>query len=269
MQRRDNMKRRALVGLLSLVAATGVIGSGFASWYFGADDLTASSSLGVYTTVAGEDIGTLTANAIYDGDNNNEVADGNLWVIADQGGYKNADKEAYGLFFNATTKDHTSITSDNEIGLAVDTLIVTYSISEANYDTLRLAGLKGTFTATLEISSKASTYIQFVNGYDSITPKEAATSGEGESVTTTTNGVVSATTTKITYTYTVDFSVDTTGDYSKTFSIDVSTSDDGQNKLLQYVSGMKPTTKDDYIQMKDAIKDGILTVNYSFAVSVK
>ena len=263
------MKRRALVGLLALTGSVAVVGSGFASWYFGHESLTASSSIGVYTTVVGENIGTLTADAIYTGDNNNEVGKGHLWVIADQGGYKNASKEAYGLFFNATTEDHTTITKDSEIGLSVDKLTATYSISETDYDTLRLAGLKGTFTATLKITDKASTYIQFVSGYDSITPKDFTTSGEGENATTTTNGVIKALESEITYTYDIDFTVDTTGEYSKTFSIDVSTTDDGQNKLLQYKANQKPTTKDAYNTMKDAIKDGILTVNYSFAVSSK
>lgn len=266
------MKRKVLMSLLVVTGLTAVIGSGFASWYFGVNDLSAENNIGVYVAPMAENIGSLTASSTKDGDDQSWE---NLFVIFEQGGYSNLEDTTVGLSIGATNT--TEVTEDKFPGPSVKSLDATYSIKGKYFDQLRLAGLKGTFTATLEIPTNAQTYVKFDTEYDGISFSFANNEGKNSATGTYTT----KTATKIEYQYVIDFTdtdnvnygkgndADTAEDdiYTQKFSIDVSTSDTYKNALLQYNS--KPTTKEQYNSMKTALNDGALTVSYKFAVSAK
>lgn len=260
------MKRKVLMSLLVVTGLTAVIGSGFASWYFGVNDLSAENNIGVYVAPMAENIGSLTASSTKDGDDQSWE---NLFVIFEQGGYSNLEDTTVGLSIGATST--TEVTEDNFPGLSVKSLDATYSIKGKYFDQLRLAGLKGTFTATLEIPTNAQTYVKFDTEYAGISFSFANNEGKNSA----TGNYTTKTATKIEYQYVIDFTDTDNVDYGKgndatytqKFSIDVSTSDTYKNALLQYNS--KPTTKEQYNSMKTALNDGALTVSYKFAVSAK
>lgn len=257
------MKRKVLMSLLVVTGLTAIVGSGFASWYFGANDLNAENNIGVYVAPLAENLGTLTASSTNEGDDQESK---NLFVVCEQGGYSNLEKTKVGLYIGATNT--TEVTEDNFPGSTVKSLDATYSINDEYFDQLRLAGLKGTFTATLEIPTDAQTYIKFNTEYEGISYTFA-----NKETNSATGSYTTKTATKIEYQYVIDFTDTKNVDYgegdnyTQKFSIDVSTSDTLENALLQYNS--KPTTKAEYESMKTALNGGALTVSYKFAVSAK
>lgn len=234
------MKRKLLIGALAFVGGLTVVGSGFSAWYFGSTEITKDNSINHYVTDIADDIGTLT-------DLN---ASNKLYIILDQAGYSNLNDATKGVSITSSE----TIPTDASLGTAVDLLGAKYEIAQAKFTALHDAGVKkGTFTATLELSSKAQTYLKFVSS-----PKVSVdTTAVSEGLTR-----VDA---KLTYTYDVNFATaGATEDYSKTFTFDSSTTN-GANALLQYNN--KPTTKDAYTAMKTALgTDPLLTINYSFKI---
>lgn len=260
------MKRKALIGLLAFTGGVAIVGSGFASWYFGSSDLAKDQAVNTYVTklVGDENIGELT----YGNTNTGSIDDLEyVFVVADQGGYSNKVNANKGLYITAAADEHIS---DTALGFDVETLYATYSISGENFDYLRLAGLKGTFTATFEIVDTAQAYVQFNSSYSTGLIHTSLNTG---SKNNSTNVVTyTGTTTKIEYKYDVMFTdtenvdYDATNGYQQKFSFDVSTdSTTLENKLLSYVS--KPQSAAEYATMENALKSGVLKINYSFAVS--
>lgn len=234
------MKRKLLIGALAFVGGLTVVGSGFSAWYFGSTELTKNNSINHYVTDIADDIGTLT-------DLN---ASDKLYIILDQAGYSNLNEATKGV---SITSSETTPT-DASLGTAVRLLGAKYEIAQAKFTALHDAGVKkGTFTATLELSSAAQAYLKFVSS-----PKVSVD-------TTAVSEGLTRTDAKLTYTYDVDFATAAaTKDYSKTFTFDSSTTD-GANALLQYKN--KPTTKETYEAMKTALgTNSLLTINYSFKI---
>lgn len=233
------MKRKLLIGALAFVGGLTVVGSGFSAWYFGSTELTKNNSINHYVTDIADDIGTLT-------DLN---ASDKLYIILDQAGYSNRDDATKGV--SITSSENTP--TDASQGTAVDKLGAKYEIAQAKFTALHDAGVKkGTFTATLELSTKAQTYLKFVSSPKVSVDTDAVSEG------------LERTDAKLTYTYDIDFATAATADYSNTFTFDSSTAD-GVNALLQY--NKKPTTKETYETMKTALgTDPLLTIKYSFKI---
>ncbi len=233
------MKRKLLIGALAFVGGLTVVGSGFSAWYFGSTELTKDNAINHYVTDIADNIGTLTDLNESD----------KLYIILDQGGYKNASDATKGV---SITKSETTPT-DEELGDEVTTIGAKYEISKENFVTLHDAGIKkGTFTATLSLSTAAQTYLKFV-----ASPSVSVD-------TTVVTGGLTRTDTTLTYTYDVDFTATVTDDYSKSFTFDSSTTDT-VNALLQY--NTKPATKEAYEAMKTALgTESLLTINYSFKI---
>ncbi len=239
------MKRKLLIGLLGVTAAVGVVGSGFSAWYFDVTNLTASNNVTTYVTDLAGSIGELTDND----------ASKTLCIVLDQGGHTNKADKTKGISF----VDNTNVTtvSDDTLGAAVSSLSAKYEIAKADYTNLKNAGkTSGTFTAEFKLSETADDYIQFDTSYavGNITvDSTAATTG------------LSVEATKLTFTYTVDWSSETADTLTKTFTFDVSTTS-YVNKLLQYIS--KPADKTTYNAMKTALGTSTaLTVSYSFGIN--
>ncbi len=233
------MKRKLLIGALTFVGGLTVVGSGFSAWYFGSTELTKDNAINHYVTDIVDNIGTLT-----DLNESNK-----LYIILDQGGYKNASEVTKGV---SITKSENTPT-DEALGEEVASIGAKYEISKENFVTLHDAGIKkGTFTATLSLSTAAQTYLKFV-----------ASPSVSVDTTKVTTGLTRSDTT-LTYTYDVDFTASATADYSKSFTFDSSTTDN-VNALLQY--NTKPSTEGAYKTMKtDLGSDPLLTINYSFKI---
>lgn len=233
------MKRKLLIGALAFVGGLTVVGSGFSAWYFGSTELTKDNAINHYVTDIADNIGTLTDLNESD----------KLYIILDQGGYENINDATKGV---SITKSETTPT-DEALGDEVATIGAKYEISKENFVTLHDAGIeKGTFTATLNLSTAAQTYLKFVASPSVSVDTDKVTDG------------LTRTDTTLTYTYDVDFTATVTADYSKTFTFDSSTTDT-VNALLQY--NTKPATKDAYEAMKTALgSESLLTINYSFKI---
>ena len=235
------MKRKLLMGSIAFCGALAVVGSGFSSWYFENTIDNQTGNVAVHVTDLVEGIGTLT----------NNDSDKSLYVILDQGTYANKSDVTKGISVTSVTGN----VSDSNLGTAVDSLSATYKIEATDATKLVAAGISsGTFTATIELSEAAQAYLAFDTTYTSATPEAAA-------------GKLSVTASKLTYEYTVNYTASNSVD--QTFTFDVSTTG-YVNKLIQFATGKKPTTKDDYTAMKTAL-DGkdILTITYSYSVNTQ
>lgn len=247
------MKRKLLLSLLAFAGGLTVVGSGFSAWYFGSQEQTATKSINHYITDLNSSVGTLT-------DLN---ASDNLYIVFNQGGYANKDDVTKGISITNVT----GTVSDSNTGTLLETIGAKYEISANHITTLLNAGItSGTFSATLELTTKAANYIEFKSyeGYDTTTGKGTLPDASGLSL--------NAEKTKVTYTYKVDFnsSVDSSSvvsDYSQEFKFDASTTD-GVNKMLQYKTGKKPTDANGYNDMAQALDENtLMNISYSFKIN--
>ncbi len=239
------MKRKLALGLVAFAGGLTIIGSGFASWYFGNTDISKSASIGYHTTDLNDGIGELTLTYTL---NTASAAtdlgeDDKLYLCLDQGQYSNLNDNAYGISFHKFT---TAPTKDSDF--TADTLLsklgVKYTISEENLTTLQNAGVtKGTLTTTFTLNSA---YLDFTD---------------------------TGATTTLTKTETIDLKDVSATDavYTTSFDYDVSTTDFGtkaKNAMLQYKT--KPTSTETYNSMKSelATHDSVLDIKTTFNVAV-
>ncbi len=251
------MKRKLLLSLVALCGGLTIVGSGFSAWYFSIDALKETNSISHYVTDLNGTIGELT-------DNNK---DDKLYLILDQGGYKNKADATHGV--SITKLEDGKTMSDTYTGAAVNTLGANYKISKENATKLVAAGItEGTFSAEFKLTDKAITYLTFKTEGDS-----KYTGGSS----LVTGGTLTLAQEKISYTYKVDFNAIASGTddtYSQDFTFDSSTTD-GVNVMLSYYSAdyasgakQKPQTKDAYTAMKEYLNDDkLLEISYSFSVT--
>lgn len=243
------MKRKLLLSLLAFAGGLTVVGSGFSAWYFNENKtITATGTVKHYVTDLNGNIGELK-------DLNESKS---IYIILDQGGYENADVLTKGVSISHI--DDNSSISDSNLGETSDTTIgATYSITEANYTTLKNANINsGTFTATFELSTEAAAYIKFKSEDTYDTSK----------ATLPTGGSFNITDSKVVYTYTINFNdAFVTNSYKQEFKFDASTTD-YVNVMLQYVDSKKPTNNSDYTAMKTALNNKtLMSIDYSFDVN--
>ena len=237
------MKRKVLIGLLSVIGCVAIAGSGFASWYFGVGQVsTDTKNIKTYVTDLASEIGTLV----------DDNKDQNLYVVLNQGGYNNASDNSKGISVVDLGTNNTVDISDSNLGTNLDYLSATYSISAENATKLVNAGIEeATFLAHLEISRDAYNYIDFATDYG----KNNIDGWDDNTSNVFTNG-------GIYFFYTIKFTKDVA--INHTFKFPTATSDDGVNKMFVYKDGQKPTTLDAYNSMKNALKDkDVLTTNYT------
>ncbi len=234
------MKRKLLIGLVGVTATVGIVGSGFSAWYFGHEDLvTAVAGVKTHVTNVVENVGTLT-------DNN---ANQKLTIVLDQGGYTNKADKTKGISF-VDTSGIDNITDDALANAPkVDSLSATYTIDAKDVNNLVNAGIKSAqFIAHIYFNSNEyRNYIDFRSDY--------VTNNLDESKAMFSNGTLY-------YFETINFTLDTP--INQTFEFTTKTTD-GVNDMLTYVS--KPTTKDDYDKMKNALNGkGIISVQYTVQI---
>ena len=240
------MKRKVLIGLLSVIGCVTIAGSGFASWYFGVGKVsTDTKNIKTYVTDLASEIGTLV----------DDNKDQNLYVVLNQGGYSNASDNTKGISVVDLGTNNTADISDSNLGTNLDYLSATYSISAENVTKLVNAGIKhAAFLAYLEIDRDALNYIDFATDYG----KNNIDGWDKYSSNAISNGVLY-------FYYTIDFTANVAVNH--TFKFPTATSDDGVNKMFVYKDGQKPTTLDAYNSMKNALKDkDVLTANYTLSV---
>ncbi len=233
------MKRKVLIGMLASMGSLAIVGSGFASWYFGADPLvTQSKSVNSHVTNLVEGIGTLT----------DDNASQSLYIVLDQGGYANKSDVSKGISFVDAGK---STLSDSNFGTPVNALSATYTVSVKEVNDLVNAGVtSATFTAGISLSTSAKTYLDFATNY------ENSIKGGNKLWASISNG-------ELIYMATVTFTKDTA--VNQKFEFPTSTKD-GTNDMLVYKK--KPTTDAEYDEMKSDLNgEEILSVNYHLAVA--
>lgn len=270
------MKRKLVLGLVALAGGLTIVGSGFASWYFGATDITGTAAVGYHTTDMNNGIGSLEATYTLDTTDATATTLGTsdkLYLCLDQGLYANKSDATCGISFHKLAD---STTSPKDTDFTADTLVsklgVKYTLTKDNLITLQNAGVtKATLTATFTLN--ATTYLSINgnasgNGYVS---KSDTVSTEGYSAT----GNVDLSAKSVTYT--VEFSLasaPTTTDYVANFDFDVSTEDfatSSKNKMVNYATDKKPTDSSAYSNMNSALSSELasknaLDVSYSLNV---
>ncbi len=265
------MKRKLVLGLVALGGGLTVVGSGFASWYFGASDITGAAAVGYHTTDVNNGIGSLAATYTLNGESAaaTELGTGDkLYLCLDQGLYANKDDATCGISFHKLTSATTSPKdADFSSATLVSKLGVKYTLPKENLITLQNAGAtKATLTATFTLNTSYLT----INSDASTASYVKSTATDSTATGNITSGVLK-------YTVTFDFSsAETTSDYTASFDFDVSTTDyakSSKNKMISYATDKKPTTSDSYSAMTSELKTELtdagknaLDVTYSLNV---
>ncbi len=256
------MKRKLVLGLVALAGGLTVVGSGFASWYFGATDVTGAAAVGYHTTDMNNGIGSLESNytlATSDASATALGASDKLYLCLDQGHYANKVDATCGVSFHklATTATGDSDFSESTL---VSKLGVKYTLPKESLITLQNAGVtQATLTATftlhteyLKVNSDAANE-SFVTKSSNVV--------EGSAIT----GNIDPTTGVLTYEVVFSLAgVATTSDYVASFDFDVSTTNyttSSVNKMISYAADKKPTTSEAYSSMKSALSSELASAN--------
>ena len=240
------MKRKVLIGLLSVIGCVAIAGSGFASWYFGVGDKSKEQNVSTHVTNLVTGSGELK-------DNNK---DQNLYVVLNQGGYNNASDNTKGISIVDLSNSTSSTISDTNLGTEIDSLSVTYTISAEDATNLYNAKITSddsttaTFTANIYLSVDAQKYLKFDSNYGS-----KVNDWDSKKCVVTDTGII--------FNYEIEYKSNTA--INKTFEFTTKTTD-FVNSMLVYKS--KPTTSTDYNAMKDTLNNqNILTASYGLYIN--
>lgn len=224
------MKRKLILGLLSVVGGLTVVGSGFSAWYFGDNNTTASSSINAKVTDLASKFGTITPTDVT-----------GLVLELDQGGYENLTDAHKGISF---TKD--GAIYNGKIG-AFYHLDATDSINAMNN------GLKSTFKCVVTLKAGFATYLEFKTSfYSAYSAFNVTVDGAGNKTFTVSQ--------EITF---------VNGEVSSKFEFDITHYGDNINSVFKYVDGKKPTDIDSYNALRNLDPTNVLTFTYSLDVYKK
>lgn len=229
------VNRKITLGLLALVGGLTIVGSGFSAWYFGDNNLNATSNVDAHVTLLAEGFGKITVENL-----------GHVNLQLDQGGYANKEALDKGIsFINA------DLSKRNEA------ITATYEIESGDSLNAMNAGLKATFDCTVTLKKEFANYIKF---------KDTFYTGNSTIGVDTSNNATFKVSKEITF---------TANKVTEEISFNISTSDDLVNSAFEYKPGMKPQDKiafEALYALNDTaakVYQNALTFSYSLNVTAK
>ena len=223
------MKRKLMLGLLSAVGGLTIIGSGFSAWYFGDNNIVASSSINAKVTDLATKFGIITPTDVT-----------GVVLELDQGGYKNKTDDYKGISF---TKD--GAIYDEKIGASYH-IDATDSINAMN------AGLKATFNCVVTLKTGFATYLEFKPGFYRDSAFTVIVDGAGNKSFTVSKDITFV-----------------NGEVNSKFEFDITSYGDHTNNAFKYVKDKKPTDIDSYNALHKLDPKNVLTFTYSLDVFKK
>lgn len=225
------VNRKITLGLLALVGGLTIVGSGFSAWYFGDNNLNATSNVDAHITPLAEGFGTITVENL-----------GHFNLQLDQGGYANKEALDKGIsFINA------DLSTRNEA------ITATYEIESGDSLNAMNAGLQATFDCKVTLKKEFADYIKFKNTFYT-----------GDS----TIGVDASNNATFTVSKPITF---TASKVIETISFNIDTNANLVNSAFEYKSGMKPQDKAALTELQklNVVDNKALTFTYSLNVTAK
>lgn len=250
--------RKLLAVTLPLIAATTVVGSGFAAWYFGQETKAKTGDIAVTVTEA-ITVGKLSVKySTVDGALNQELDFGTktLGLELDQG-YKNTDDITKGIRF--TIKDSTQTTAQVE---TLKSITYDYTIAKKDYENLVNAGYDIELTSSITFGEALFNYVE-VKGdkegsYTWATGAQYKKSGNTYSAT----NKVSLSGDNYTFSGEINFAS------SKEEGAGANTNNFKDNAMLNYIANGtggkqgKPKTAEELKNMETALKDAKISLSF-------